>query len=94
MQQVFSSDQLLHSIQIREVAQASFHTEALERTRDEIERVAKHVARSHDILSCCGQSEEGVADGGHTGIDGYNGGSTSEGFHLVFKISDGGIAAP
>ena len=55
----------LHCFQTGEVAQAGFHTEALQRAGNERQCVAKKVARGDNILTLHRYSQQRITDGGH-----------------------------
>ena len=84
-------DGLLHGTEVGQVAEHGLDTKPPECAGDERVSVAEKVARGDDLLPSLGDSQEGVADGGHAGAERDDVGGAGECADLILEEGHGGV---
>ena len=84
-------DGLLHGTEVSQVAEHGLDTETPECAGDERVGVAEKMARGDDLLPSLGDSQEGVADGGHAGAERDDVGGAGECADLILEEGHGGV---
>ena len=84
-------DGLLHGVEVGQVAKHGLDAKPPECAGDEGVGVPEKMARGDDLLSSLGDSQEGVADGGHAGAERDDVGGAGECADLILEESHGGV---